>query len=97
MFKLVVEPIDGIQDGLVYGTWVHCYTSKWRFKTTKLTSSVELPSHHRVLSLFAAGTCLHEHPSQAGIATEDSTRNSSNECECMDAAPRFGGSAFWGC
>ena len=26
MFKLVVEPIDGIQDGLVYGTWVYCYT-----------------------------------------------------------------------
>ena len=55
----------------------------------KLTSSVELPSHNRVSSLFAAGTCLHEHPSQAGIATEDSTRNSSNECKCMDAAPRF--------
>ena len=63
----------------------------------KLTSRVELPSHNRVSSLFAAGTCLHEHPSQAGIATEDSTRNSSNECECMDAAPCFGGSAFWGC
>ena len=63
----------------------------------KLTSRVELPSHNRVSSLFAAGTCLHEHPSQAGIATEDSTRKSSNECECMDAAPRFGGSAFWGC
>ena len=97
MFKLVVEPIDGIQDGLVYGTWVHGYTSKWQFKTTKLTSSVESPSHNRVSSLFAAGTCLHEHPSQAGIATEDSTRNSSNECECMDAAPCFGGSIFGGC
>ena len=97
MFILVVEPMDGIQVGLVYGTLVHCYTSKWRFKTTKLASSVESPSHNRVSSLFAAGTCLHEHPSQAGIATEDSTRNSSNECECMDAAPRFGGSAFWGC
>ena len=63
----------------------------------KLTSSVELPSHNRVSSLFTAGTCLHEHPSQAGKATEDSTRNSSNECECMDAAPCFGGSTFWGC
>ena len=63
----------------------------------KLTSDVELPSHNRVSSLSAADTCLHEHPSQAGIATEDSSRNSSNECECMDAAPCFGGSAFWGC
>ena len=47
------------------------------------------------MSLFAAGTCLHERTSQPGIATEDSTKNSSNECECMDADPCFGGSAFW--
>ena len=67
MFKLVVKPIDGIQDGLVYGTFVHCYTSKWQFKTTKVTSSVESPSHPGVLTLFSAGTCLREHSSQADI------------------------------
>ena len=94
MFTFVVEPIDGIQDVMVYGTWVQCYNSKWWFKTTKLTSSFKLLSHHWVLSLFAAGTCLHERTSQPGIATEDSTKNASNECECMDADPCFGGSAF---
>ena len=67
MFILVVEPMDGIQVGLIYGTLVHCYTSKWQFKTIRLASSVESPSHPRALSLFTTGTCLLEHPSQAGI------------------------------
>ena len=68
MLKLVVEPIDGIQVGLIDSTLVNCYTSNWQFKTTKLTSSVDLPSHPRVSSLFATSTCLIEHPSQADIS-----------------------------
>ena len=96
MFNLVVELIDGIQDVMVYSTYVQCYNSKWQFKTTKLTSSFESPSHQRVLNSFAAGIYLHERTSQANIATEDSKKNSSNECKCMDAAPCFGGSAFGG-
>ena len=97
MFKLVVEAIDHIQDGMVYGTWAHCYHSKWRFKTTKLTSSFQFPSRQRVSNLFTVDTSLHERTSQAGIATEDSRKNSSNKFKCMDAAPCFGYSAFWGC
>ena len=67
MFKLVVEPINGIQVGLVYVTLVHYHTSKWQFKTAKLTSSVESASHPRVSSIFDTGTCLLKHSSQAGI------------------------------
>ena len=96
MFKLIVEAIDQIQDGTVHGTWVHCYHSKWQFKTTKLTPSYYSTSHQRVLSLFTVDTSLHKRTSQAGIAPEDSRKNSSNECECMDVTPCFAGSAFWG-
>ena len=67
MFKLGVEPIDEIKVSLIYGTLVHCYTSKWQFKTTKLPSNIELPSHPRLSSIFDTGTCLLKHPSQAGI------------------------------
>ena len=67
MFKLVVEPIDGIQVGLIHSILVHCDTSKWRFKSTRLTSSTESLSHPIISSLFTTGTCLLEHPNQAGI------------------------------
>ena len=97
MLKLVVEPIDGIQVGLVYGTWIHCYTSKWRLKTTKLTPSVESPSQFKVSISFATGTFLLEHSSQAGIAQEESRKvpgmsaNTWMQSLCCD------GGVFLGC